>query len=241
LRYEEVSVDDIKPNEYNPNVMTKRVFNVLVENIKEEGEMLQPILVTQDYVIIDGEHRWRASKEAGIEVIPIMVTETGEEEAKLKTIAFNKIRGEYDVDDYTELLKDLSESLDYKEIADSTSIFVADIKALLGDYENESAKVEYEEAVKAVAESEDKVFEPRVSVPEASEKPRPLVNIMGSSDKDKGLFDDEPVKQTVEMKVECTLEELGIINKGLNKLRRMEEYEDLSNGAILAKFITDNL
>jgi len=237
LKYEEVPVDDIKPNKYNPNVMTKRVFKVLVENIKEEGEMLQPILVTQDYVIIDGEHRWRASKES----IPIIVAETDEEGAKLKTIAFNKIRGEYDVDDYTELLKDLSDSLDYKEIADSTSIFVADIKALLGDYENESAKVEYEEAVKAVAESEDKVFEPRVSVPEAKEKPRPLVNILGSSDDSKGLFDDEPVKQTVEMKVECTLEELGIINKGLNKLRRMEEYEDLSNGAILAKFITNNL
>jgi len=66
VKVEKVDINLINPNEYNPNVMNKEKYETLVRNIKKEGEMLQPILINTENTIIDGEHRWRASKEAGL-------------------------------------------------------------------------------------------------------------------------------------------------------------------------------
>lgn len=46
--------------------MPEKEYEALDESIRENG-LLVPIVVTQDHVIVDGHHRWRACKELGIE------------------------------------------------------------------------------------------------------------------------------------------------------------------------------
>lgn len=94
-----VPVDMFLPNPWNPNVMEEDKFSILVENIRQEGFMLQPILATPSkevegkYTIIDGEHRWKASKEAGVKTIDAVVISSSLVESQLKTLGFNNLRG----------------------------------------------------------------------------------------------------------------------------------------------------
>ncbi len=50
--------------------MTDEQFNSLVEDFKENGFVGQPIIIDDNYEIIDGEHRWRASKMCGFKKVP---------------------------------------------------------------------------------------------------------------------------------------------------------------------------
>ena len=59
-----VPIDSIHPNSWNPNVMKGSVYEFLKRSIKDLG-FVQPVLVTRDGTIIDGEHRWKAAKEVG--------------------------------------------------------------------------------------------------------------------------------------------------------------------------------
>lgn len=63
--YTSVPVDSIRPNDYNPNRMNDRQYAAELESIQHFG-FLDPITIRETdhgYVIIDGEHRWRAIKE----------------------------------------------------------------------------------------------------------------------------------------------------------------------------------
>jgi len=102
---------DIKPNEYNPNVVPERIMEQLKKSI-ERGGIEQPILVRKDgkqYIIIDGEHRWKAAVELNIEKLPCTVKDVDENEAKIETINMNKLRGEFDSLKLAEVLKSLQE------------------------------------------------------------------------------------------------------------------------------------
>ncbi len=70
-------------NEIEPNVnQARKIFDEesiedLASSIKEYG-VIQPILVTKKekyYEIIAGERRWRASKKAGLDEIPVIIRE----------------------------------------------------------------------------------------------------------------------------------------------------------------------
>ena len=72
-----VSVDAIKPNTYQP----RREFDIdglneLIDSIRLHG-VLQPIAVRPladgNYELIAGERRWRASRELGLEDIPVVI------------------------------------------------------------------------------------------------------------------------------------------------------------------------
>ncbi|MGO4958450.1 ParB/RepB/Spo0J family partition protein [Luteococcus sp. Sow4_B9] len=75
-----IPVSQIRPNPKQPRtVFDEDALNELVESIKEVG-VLQPIVVrkvNQDqYELIMGERRWRASTEAGMETVPAIVRGT---------------------------------------------------------------------------------------------------------------------------------------------------------------------
>ena len=71
-----VSVDEIQPNPDQPRSRFEdESLAELAASLKEVG-VLQPIVVTpgeDGYVLIAGERRWRAAKQAGIESIPAVV------------------------------------------------------------------------------------------------------------------------------------------------------------------------
>jgi ParB family chromosome partitioning protein len=71
----EVSIDHIIPNENQPR-KTLEGIEKLSDSVKEHG-VLQPIVLSESgknqYQIIAGERRWRASKMAGLKTIPAII------------------------------------------------------------------------------------------------------------------------------------------------------------------------
>jgi ParB family transcriptional regulator, chromosome partitioning protein len=80
---EEVPINQIDPNPYQPrNRFDEESLAGLTASIRELG-VLQPILVRQEsddrYSIIAGERRWRAAKRAGLQFLPVIVRQVNDE------------------------------------------------------------------------------------------------------------------------------------------------------------------
>jgi ParB family chromosome partitioning protein len=81
--FAELSVESIGPNPRQPRqVFEEEAMAELVHSVKEIG-LLQPVVVRpvgdERYELIMGERRWRATREAGLERIPAIVRETGDD------------------------------------------------------------------------------------------------------------------------------------------------------------------
>lgn len=82
----ELPVEFLKPSPYQPRLFfDEEKAKELVASIREKG-VLQPILVrkvggVEDYEIIAGERRWRASQAAGLHVVPVHIRQMSDEEA----------------------------------------------------------------------------------------------------------------------------------------------------------------
>ncbi len=76
-----LSLTEIEPNRDQPRkTFNQESLEELAESIKEFG-LIQPIVVTKKdgyYAIVAGERRWRASKIAGLETIPVIVRDNDE-------------------------------------------------------------------------------------------------------------------------------------------------------------------
>ena len=78
--FAEVPLDQISPNQAQPRqVFDEDAMAELVHSIREIG-VLQPVVVRkrgpEQYELVMGERRWRASREAGLEAVPAIVRET---------------------------------------------------------------------------------------------------------------------------------------------------------------------
>lgn len=109
LDVRKVDINLLMPNDYNPNVMSEDKFDLLSEDIETE-DMDQPIVVRWDeatgkYVIIDGEHRYRASVRAGLSEILVSVKDWDAKQAKLQTVRRNLLRGDLDVGKFSSLVR----------------------------------------------------------------------------------------------------------------------------------------
>lgn len=80
----ELGVSEIMPNPLQPRTdIDEEQIAELADSIRKVG-VLQPIIVRPDgvgYQIIAGERRWRASRAAGLERVPVRVMATSETEA----------------------------------------------------------------------------------------------------------------------------------------------------------------
>lgn len=80
----ELPISEISPNPLQPRTdINDEHIAELADSIRKVG-VLQPIIVRPDgahYQIIAGERRWRASKAAGLERVPVRVMATTETEA----------------------------------------------------------------------------------------------------------------------------------------------------------------
>jgi ParB family chromosome partitioning protein len=75
----EMEVDTLQPNPLQPRgIITPESLVDLVDSIREHG-ILEPLVVAKTpagFQIIAGERRWRASKLAGLKVVPVLIKET---------------------------------------------------------------------------------------------------------------------------------------------------------------------
>lgn len=88
----ELKINDISPNEGQPRKdFEEQALAELCESIKEKG-VIQPIIVQKKgtgYRIVAGERRWRASRMAGLSVIPAIVRELSDQETMEQALIEN--------------------------------------------------------------------------------------------------------------------------------------------------------
>lgn len=114
---EEYPIANLKLNGWNPNKMDEVKFKSLVRSIKER-KFIVPIIANTKGTVIDGEHRYLASKECGLETVSVITVDMTEDEMKLGTLGLNGIRGENIPLKLAQLLQDLNQRYSLDEIAE---------------------------------------------------------------------------------------------------------------------------
>jgi len=91
-------ISKIKANPNNPRIIKDDKFHKLVKSIKEFPEMLnlRPIVVNEDMIVLGGNMRLKACKEAGLTEVPIIkANDLTEEQQKEFIIKDNVGFGEW--------------------------------------------------------------------------------------------------------------------------------------------------
>jgi hypothetical protein len=101
MKTELVKLSEVKNNPNNPRTLKDDKFHKLVKSIKEFPEMLEirPIVVNDDMIVLGGNMRLKACKEAGLkEVHIIKASNLTEDQQKQFIIKDNVGFGEWDWD-----------------------------------------------------------------------------------------------------------------------------------------------
>ena len=96
-----VKISKVKPNETNPRFIKDNKFKKLVKSIKEFPEMLKlrPIVVNKDMIVLGGNMRLKACKEAGLKDVWILKADNLTEEQQKEFIVKDNVGfGEWDWD-----------------------------------------------------------------------------------------------------------------------------------------------
>lgn len=109
-----VERDLLKPNDYNPNKVSKENLKLLTQSIMTNGWTL-PIVVRPDFTIIDGFHRWTVSGEEPLnsllknKVPVVVVAHDDESEDIYGTVTHNRARGTHLLEPMKNIVKKLLE------------------------------------------------------------------------------------------------------------------------------------
>ena len=102
MKIEQVKIGDIKPNPSNPRLIKDDKFRKLVKSIQDFPQMMniRPIVVNDDMMILGGNMRWKAAKEAAMKTVPIIkASELTEDQQREFIIKDNVGFGEWDWED----------------------------------------------------------------------------------------------------------------------------------------------
>ena len=97
---ERLPVKTLKANPNNPRVIRDEKFKKLVKSIKEFPEMLEarPVVVNPDMVVLGGNMRLKALREAGVQEAPVYIASWDEVKQRQFIIKDNVGFGEWDWD-----------------------------------------------------------------------------------------------------------------------------------------------
>jgi site-specific DNA-methyltransferase (adenine-specific) len=128
-------ISDIKPNPNNPRIIKDDKFLKLVNSIKEFPEMLKirPIVINEDNIVLGGNMRLKACKEAKLKEIPvIMASDLTEAQQREFIIKDNIGFGEWD-------FQDLAQNWNAEELEtwglDLPEIEINNLEAVEDDFE----------------------------------------------------------------------------------------------------------
>ncbi len=95
-----LKISEIKNNPNNPRLIKDDKFKKLVQSIKEFPEMLdaREIVVNTDNIILGGNMRFKAAKEAGLKEVPVKIVDWSEDKQRQFVIKDNVSGGEWDWD-----------------------------------------------------------------------------------------------------------------------------------------------
>lgn len=107
LEVKVVPTEKVRANNYNPNNVSDNNMKLLEESIMSNGFCFAVVTIydpsLDQYVIIDGFHRYQIFKDLEAEEIPIIVLEHDISQRMEATVQFNRARGVHQV----ELMGDL--------------------------------------------------------------------------------------------------------------------------------------
>lgn len=108
-----VKISEVKPNPNNPRLIKDDKFKKLVKSIQEFPDMLnvRPIVVNKDMVVLGGNMRLKAIKEAGHTEVAIEIVDWTEDQQKQFIVKDNASFGEWD-------WSDLANNWDSEELTD---------------------------------------------------------------------------------------------------------------------------
>jgi hypothetical protein len=123
-----VSTNSLQPNKFNPNRMGHRNFEHLRATQLRDGINQCPILcrrVGNHLEIIDGEKRWRAALEAGLELVVVKIIEADDYVARQRCLEANR-KGCIDKLAYARMIREMRQLAPEK----SNKAFGADLGGL---------------------------------------------------------------------------------------------------------------
>ncbi|BBY55856.1 ParB/RepB/Spo0J family partition protein [Mycobacterium koreense] len=130
--YREIALAQIEPNPRQPRqVFDEEALAELVHSIREFG-LMQPIVVREAgkadaggprYQLVMGERRWRAAQKAGLDVIPAIVRDTGDDTLLRDALLENIHRVQ---------LNPLEEAAAYQQLLDEFGVTHDELAARIG-------------------------------------------------------------------------------------------------------------
>lgn len=128
-----VEVSKVKLDKANPNQMTDKQLESLRYALKKFGG-LQPIIVDDQYNMIDGEHRWRAYHMEGEETIPaIVIPNVTDSVKRLIRQTMNKLHGEHRADMDAEEYRAILEAGEGEELKKLLQLSITDVERHIRD------------------------------------------------------------------------------------------------------------
>ena len=106
----DLPIDWVEPNPYNPNRQSESEFELLCRSMEEDGFTTPVIVDSNTFMIVDGEHRWRAWKVLGNETIPAHIKPYTGVEMRVSTLRHNRARGTEDITLTGRMIADLKEA-----------------------------------------------------------------------------------------------------------------------------------
>lgn len=102
MKIEKWKISEVKANPNNPRVIKDDKFKKLVKSIQDFPEMLElrPIVVNSDGIVLGGNMRLKACKEAGLKEVPVIKAEDLTEDQQKEFIIKDNVGfGEWDWQD----------------------------------------------------------------------------------------------------------------------------------------------
>lgn len=141
-----ITVNDIKFDETNPNVLTPEQMVALKDTIKKFG-FLAPVILNKKLEVIDGEHRVTVYKDLKRQTIPAYVIDVDTIDKKILRQLMNKLRGEHDPLKDKEEFKMINDAGRLNDFTDLLAVNIADFDKVINppneiDSNRNSEKIE---------------------------------------------------------------------------------------------------
>ncbi len=123
-----IALEEIKPNPRQPRTLfDPQELEGLAESIRQHG-IIQPLILTQDdtgsgYLLVAGERRWLAARQAGLRAVPALVRQASDQQRLELALIENVQRAD---------LSPLETAEAYRQLTDEFNLSHEDIAAQVG-------------------------------------------------------------------------------------------------------------
>lgn len=136
VRILDVDPEDMYGNPWNPQEMDGSTFNRLVQEMAENGLLETPVVVEREregkhFMIIGGEHRWKASQVLGWKTIACTIYDgkgvSDDQFLKKMVVKLNQLHGKLNVQKFLSMYDDLISQMDEQQMVEAFALTDASV------------------------------------------------------------------------------------------------------------------